>query len=221
MRDLFETDPPRFDPALRETPTRIAPGAWLLPGRALHAEQDILSALSTIAEAAPFRQMKTPGGHSLSVAMTSCGSLGWVSDAHGYRYQRTDPLSGKPWPAMPDIFTVLAVSAAFDAGYPGFTPDSCLINRYRPGDRLSLHQDRNERDLTHPIVSVSFGLAARFQFGGTRRSDHKCTYRLTHGDIVVWGGPLRLAYHGIMTMQAGDHPRLGPVRINLTFRTAG
>lgn len=165
--------------------------------------------------------MTTPGGHIMSVAMTSCGRLGWVSDARGYRYQSTDPTTGKPWPAMPDIFKEVAASAARDAGYPGFAPDTCLINRYHPGSRLSLHQDKNERDLTQPIVSVSLGLPARFQFGGTQRTDYKHTYRLAHGDIVVWGGPARLAYHGILALQAGDHPSLGMTRINLTFRTAG
>jgi alkylated DNA repair protein (DNA oxidative demethylase) len=163
--------------------------------------------------------MTTPGG-VMSVAMTNCGAAGWVSDRSGYRYDRIDPDSGKPWPEMPQAFRRLACEAATDAGYGNFTPDACLINRYLPGARLSLHQDRNERDMTCPIVSVSLGLPATFQFGGLKRTDPLRKYLLRHGDLAVWGGPSRLCYHGVATLKEGDHPKLGAMRINLTFRTA-
>lgn len=156
----------------------------------------------------------------MSVAMTNCGAAGWVTDRAGYRYARTDPVTGKPWPDIPDSFRDLAMAAAIRAGYPAFAPDSCLINRYEPGSRLSLHQDRNERNLAEPIVSVSLGLPATFQFGGRRRTDRVIRYALRHGDVAVWGGPARLFFHGIATLKAGTHPRTGRLRFNLTFRTA-
>jgi alkylated DNA repair protein (DNA oxidative demethylase) len=156
----------------------------------------------------------------MSVAMTSCGKVGWVTDRAGYRYAARDPETGEPWPAMPPAFVALAQSAAAEAGYPGFAPDSCLINRYEPGTRLSLHQDKDERDFTQPIVSVALGLPATFLFGGPQRRDPTVRYALRHGDVAVWGGPSRLRYHGVAPLKPGDGPRLGPVRINLTFRRA-
>jgi DNA oxidative demethylase len=156
----------------------------------------------------------------MSVAMTNCGCYGWVSDASGYRYDAIDPESGKPWPAMPAPFRKLAEDAAAEAGFPGFAPDACLINRYQPGARLSLHQDRDERHLGAPIVSVSLGLPATFLFGGLKRSDPTRRYRLEHGDVVVWGGPARLAFHGVAPLAEGEHGLLGRQRINLTFRRA-
>jgi alkylated DNA repair protein (DNA oxidative demethylase) len=215
MTDLFEvsgtTLPARED---------MAPGAVLLRGRALALEAEILSALASIIAAAPFRHMTTPGGFVMSAAMTSCGTAGWVTDRTGYRYDRADPETGKPWPAMPESFRRLATEAAADAGYAGFLPDSCLINRYLPGARLSLHQDKDERDFTQPIVSVSLGLPATFQFGGPRRADPVIKYPMRHGDIAVWGGPSRLFHHGVLTIKDGEHSKLGRQRINLTFRVA-
>jgi alkylated DNA repair protein (DNA oxidative demethylase) len=164
--------------------------------------------------------MVTPGGFVMSVAMTNCGAAGWVTDRTGYRYDSIDPESGLRWPALPESFPALAATAAEAAGYPGFVPDSCLINRYAPGARLSLHQDKNEHDLTKPIVSVSLGLPATFEFGGRRRTDPVQCYNLRHGDIAVWGAASRLWFHGAMQLKDGVHEKLGRARINLTFRSA-
>ena len=196
-------------------------GAVVLRGFALPRADDLLGNVAKIATAAPFRHLVTPGGYTMSVAMTNCGELGWVSDRGGYRYQPIDPRSGKAWPAMPKIFLLLAAEAGEQAGYHDFSPDACLINRYAPGARLSLHQDRDERDQRQPIVSVSLGLPAIFLFGGNRRNDRPQRIRLDHGDVVVWGGPTRLAYHGVEALVDAEHPVTGRCRINLTFRKAG
>ena len=198
----------------------LADGALLLRGYAGDAAEELLQAIDAITTAAPFRHMITPGGYRMSVAMTNCGSVGWVSDRRGYRYQPTDPDTGRPWPAMPAAFAELAARAAAEAGFAGFVPDACLINRYAPGSRLSLHQDRDEPDLRAPVVSVSLGLPAVFLFGGRRRGDRPRRHRLAHGDVVVWGGPARLAFHGIAPLAEGAHPATGACRINLTFRKA-
>lgn len=198
----------------------IGDGAFLLRGFALPMQGKILAALDAVADAAPFRNMVTPGGFTMSVAMTSCGPVGWVTDRTGYRYDPADPTTGKPWPPMPTAFRELAGNAAGEAGYPGFDPDSCLINRYEPGTRLSLHQDKDERDFSQPIVSVALGLPATFRFGGAERTDPTAKYTLQHGDVVVWGGPSRLRYHGVAPLKDGEHPLLGRRRINLTFRRA-
>ena len=195
-------------------------GAVLLRGKALPLEDELIAALDTIAVRSPFRRMVTPGGFVMSVAMTNCGEAGWVTDRTGYRYDRKDPETGKPWPDMPDCFLRLATEAAAEAGYQDFAPDACLINRYEPGARLSLHQDRNERDFAQPIVSVSLGLLAVFQFGGLKRGDPVARYALRHGDVAVWGGASRLFYHGVATLKDGFHPKLGRMRINLTLRRA-
>jgi len=164
--------------------------------------------------------MITPGGFRMSVGMTNCGGAGWVTDRKGYRYEPADPITGTPWPAMPDLFLHLAASAAAAAGYPDFEPDACLINLYEPETRLSLHRDENERDLTAPIVSVSLGLPATFLFGGNRRSDRPRRIPLQSGDVVVWGGVDRLVYHGVAPVAEGEDPLTGNCRINLTFRKA-
>jgi len=205
---------------LARAPSAIAPDATLLPGFAAPGT-DLLKQLESILAVAPFRHMLTPGGHRMSVAMTSAGALGWVADRRGYRYDPCDPETGRPWPALPASFAGLAQHAAEAAGFPGFTPDSCLINRYAPGAQLALHQDRNERDFDQPIVSVSLGLTATFLFGGLTRAARPSRIRLEHGDIVVWGGAARLAFHGIAPLPAGFHPLTGSCRINLTFRRAG
>ena len=199
----------------------MADGAVLLRGFALRFEADLLPALREIVAQAPFRHMSTPGGHQMSVAMTNCGNVGWVTDRSGYRYDANDPLSGKPWPSMPPVFFELATQAAQRAGFPGFSPDACLVNRYEPGARMSLHQDRDEGDFGAPIVSVSLGLPATFLFGGLKRSDKTTRYRLEHGDVVVWGGPARLSFHGVAPLADGEHAVMGRQRINLTFRKAG
>lgn len=199
----------------------LGEGAAFLSGYALDVENQLLVALKSIVERSPFRHMVTPGGFRMSVAMTNCGKLGWITGRRGYRYDRIDPETGHAWPEMPAAFLQLAVTAAAQAGYPQFVPDACLINRYEPGARLTLHQDRNERDFSQPIVSVSLGLPAVFLFGGLERSDKTRRIRVVHGDVLVWGGPARLRYHGIAPLHDGDHDLVGSVRYNLTFRNAG
>ena len=198
----------------------MADGAVLLRGFARPVESDLLAALREIVAQAPFRHMFTPGGHQMSVAMTNCGSVGWVTDRSGYRYDGVDPDTAKPWPAMPPAFRELALRAAAAGGFDGFAPDACLINRYEPGARMSLHQDKDENDFGAPIVSVSLGLPAIFMFGGIKRSDKPRRFRLEHGDIAVWGGPSRLFFHGVAPLADGEHAVLGRQRVNLTFRKA-
>jgi alkylated DNA repair protein (DNA oxidative demethylase) len=204
----------------RPSQESMAEGAVLLHGFAKPFEADLIADISDVAEQAPFRHMMTPGGHQMSVAMTNCGSVGWVTDRSGYRYDANDPEAGKRWPAMPPSFRKLAEQAADRAGFRGFSPDACLVNRYQPGARMSLHQDKDEHDFGAPIVSVSLGLPAVFLFGGLKRSDRPRRFRLQHGDVVVWGGPARLAFHGIASLADGVHPLMGRQRINLTFRKA-
>lgn len=199
----------------------LAPGAALLRGFALGVAPSLLQAVGAITAHAPFRHLETPGGQRMSVAMTNSGPLGWISDRSGYRYGRADPLSGRPWPPLPTVFATLAREAAETAGFAGFEPDACLINRYAPGTRLSLHQDKDERSHDHPIVSVSLGIPAVFLFGGDARADKPRRTPLAHGDVVVWGGPARLRYHGVMPLAEATHPLTGAFRINLTFRKAG
>lgn len=203
--------------------SRLALGsqAILLRGFALPYVPELLPALEQIVSSAAFRRMLTPGGRQMSVALSNCGELGWVSDHRGYRYSRSDPISGRPWPVMPDSFLRLAQTASAAAGFPGFKPDACLINCYQPGARLSLHQDRDERDFSAPIVSVSLGMSATFLFGGLKRSDPTYKVELHHGDVVVWGGADRLRYHGILPLAGPPHTVLGKQRINFTFRKAG
>ena len=207
-------------PDVRPSQELMAERAVLLRGFARPVESDLIAALRDVVVQAPFRHMLTPGGHQMSVAMTNCGSVGWVTDPNGYRYDGVDPCSAKPWPAMPPSFRELAVQAADRAGFDGFSPDACLINRYQPGARMSLHQDKDESDFGAPIVSVSLGLPAIFLFGGLQRSDKPRRFRLEHGDIAVWGGPARLKFHGVAPLADGEHALLGRQRINLTFRKA-
>jgi alkylated DNA repair protein (DNA oxidative demethylase) len=196
----------------------LAPGAKLLSGFARPVAESLLSHIERIAELAPFRRMTTPGGHIMSVSMTNCGALGWVSDRSGYRYDARDPDTGRPWPAMPQEFVELAARAAAETGFAPFVPDACLVNRYAVGAKMSLHQDKDERDIAAPIVSISLGLPAVFLFGGDERSDRQRRIRLRHGDAVVWGGPSRFRYHGILPLEEGTHPATGAYRFNLTFR---
>jgi alkylated DNA repair protein (DNA oxidative demethylase) len=197
---------------------RLADGAWLLRRFAFAYVASLLAEITCIAAQAPFRHLETPGGFRMSVAMTNCGALGWVSDRRGYRYTTHDPLSGRQWPSMPVVFSAIADSAARAAGFERFEPDACLVNRYIPGARLTLHQDRDEADLRAPIVSISLGLPAVFLFGGNARKDKQRRILLQHGDAVVWGGPARLYHHGVLPLKDGDHPEVGPQRLNLTFR---
>ena len=212
--DLFAADAPALD----DEP--LAPGAVVLRGFADSRAAMLKDDLAVVTAAAPFRHLVTPGGFRMSVVMTNCGELGWVSDRRGYRYDPLDPESGARWPAMPDSLRALARDAAARAGYDGFVPDACLINRYAPGARLSMHQDRDEKDLRAPIVSVSLGLPAVFLWGGDERADKARRVALHHGDVVVWGGPSRLRFHGVLALKDGEHPFAGGHRINLTFRKA-
>ena len=193
-------------------------GAVVLRRYALPWAEALFAALGAITEKAPFRHMVTPGGFGMSVAMSNCGRLGWVSDRSGYRYAAQDPQTGAPWPAMPQAFLDLAQAAAAAAGFSGFAPDACLINRYEPGAKMSLHQDKDEQDLAAPIVSVSLGVPATFLFGGRQRADKCARVPLAHGDVVVWGGPARLRYHGVLPVKATHHALTGTHRLNLTFR---
>jgi DNA oxidative demethylase len=206
--------------ALESEPLTLAPGAMVLRGFAAADAPGLLAGVADIEACAPFRNLITPGGFRMSVAMTNCGTVGWVSDRTGYRYDRTDPDTGLAWPVMPSSFRRIAVVAAAAAGFDDYAPDVCLINRYEPGARLTLHQDRNERDDAAPIVSVSLGLPAIFLFGGPKRADRCARIALQHGDVVVWGGPSRMRYHGVLPVADGHHPALGRIRVNLTFRTA-
>jgi len=214
---MIQSDLDLFGPQ----PQRLASHTVLLPGFALAEVEPLLDALRPVLRAAPFRNMQTPGGLNMAVALTNCGSLGWVSDSRGYRYSPTDPVSGKHWPALPQVLLALAGRAATAAGFDGFVPDACLVNHYLPGTRLSLHQDRDEADFGQPIVSISLGLPAVFLFGGLQRSDRTQRIPLSHGDVLVWGGEDRLRFHGVLPIKPGVHPRMGERRINLTLRKAG
>lgn len=211
LSELQPVEPPRQ--ALGES-------AWLLRGLAHSAAPLLLRDVQAVAAISPFRTMTTPGGYRMSVAMTNCGRVGWITDRRGYRYDAVDPETGRPWPVMPDSFLNLAQEAADEAGFAGFEPDACLLNRYAPGTRLSLHQDRNERDMAAPIVSVSLGLPAVFLWGGATRGERPRRIRLESGDVVVWGGSSRLAFHGVDTLAEGEHALTGCCRINLTLRRA-
>jgi DNA oxidative demethylase len=199
----------------------LGPGTAILNGFALGRETEFAFVMQAISKLSPFRHMITPGGFRMSVALTNCGTYGWVTDRTGYRYDSIDPETGQHWPGMPENFLDLARNAASAAGFPSFNPDACLINRYEPGSRLTLHQDKNEQDFTQPIVSVSLGLPATFLFGGMERSDKTVRVPVHHGDVIVWGGPARLRYHGINPLKDGVHPMFGGYRYNLTFRVAG
>ncbi len=198
----------------------LAEGVTLLRAFCLDQAPALFEAVSSIETTSPFRHMVVPAGHTMSVAMTNAGELGWTTDRTGYRYSPIDPANDRPWPAIPAVLLDLAQSAAAGAGFPGFTPNSCLINRYAIGARLSLHQDKNEQDYGHPIVSVSLGLPATFLLGTLRRTDTPRRIRIEHGDVLVWGGPARLVYHGVAPIAQGGHPLTGPFRINITFRRA-
>ena len=210
-----------FRSSISDPVESIGACASVLRGFALPCVDDLLPALADIEASSPFRNRVTPGGFTMSVALTNCGPLGWTTDRRGYRYTAVDPDSNKPWPAMPTVFTALAREAAAAVGFEDFEPDACLVNRYVPGSRLSLHQDRNERDFDAPIVSVSLGMSATFLFGGNARSEKTTKIPLHHGDVAVWGGVDRLRYHGVMPLKDVPHSLLGSQRINFTFRRAG
>ena len=208
--DLFANDA-----AMRNT--KLSEGAQLLRGFALDVAHELLGLVDDITRIAPLRQMVTPSG-VMSVAMSNCGQFGWISDQNGYRYSAVDPLSGQAWPTLPAALFDLAQAAATAAGFDDFLPNACLINRYVPGAKMGLHQDKNEGDFIAPIVSISLGLAATFLWGGLQRSDPAIRLPLVHGDVVVFGGASRLRYHGVLTIKNGFHPDTAACRINLTLR---
>jgi alkylated DNA repair protein (DNA oxidative demethylase) len=213
--DLFADDAPQLTAT-----EQIGPQSFVFRGLALPLIDRLLPALEAVLTRAPFRNMITPGGYTMSVALSSCGQFGWTTNRSGYHYTRLDPHTGQPWPPMPDVFMELAQSAAQAAGFADFLPDACLINRYIPGAKLALHQDKDERGYEWPVVSVSLGIPAMFLFGGHARSDATQKVPLFHGDVVVWGGEDRLRYHGVMPIKQAEHPQLGEQRINFTFRKA-
>lgn len=213
--DLFADEAPQ-PPAVEQ----IGPQSYVFRGFALPFIERVLPALESVLSQAPFRHMVTPGGHTMSVALSSCGSFGWTTDRSGYQYTPTNPQTGEPWPALPEVFRELAIAAAEMAGFVDFIPDACLINRYIPGAKMTLHQDKDERGYQWPVVSVSLGLPAMFLFGGHQRSDKTQRVPLFHGDVVVWGGVDRLRFHGVMPVREASHPQLGEQRINFTFRKA-
>ncbi len=198
----------------------LEPGAVVLHAFAMDDVPALLAAIEAVAQASPWRHMSTARGWRMSVAMTNCGEAGWLSDRSGYRYDAIDPQTNRRWPPLPRVFVDLAVRAAAAAGFEHFAPDACLINRYEPGARLSLHQDRNERDFDEPIVSVSIGVPATFLWGGSTRALRPRRVLLEHGDVVVWGAAARMNLHGIEPLRADAHALTGNVRFNLTFRRA-
>lgn len=208
-------------PAPARAPERLCDGAWLLTGFALDVDVEVQRAVRAVWAEAPARRMRTPGGREMSAALSSCGRFGWVTDERGYRYAERDPETGRPWPTMPAVLRALATRAASAAGFEAFAPDSCLINRYGPDARMSLHRDDTERAFDAPIVSVTLGASATFAFGGGERTDPVQKVPLHHGDVLVWGGPSRLRYHGVSPPHAAGHPAFGADRVNLTFRRAG
>ncbi|MFC4258228.1 DNA oxidative demethylase AlkB [Marinobacter lacisalsi] len=217
MPDLFTDQDILNEPG---GPERLGPCAFLFREYALPLAQDLLDGIEGVSAVSPFRQMQTPGGRRMSAAMTGCGDVSWITDRGGYRYSAVDPETGRPWPAMPPSFSGLARDVASRAGFEGFDPDVCLINRYRPGARMGLHQDKDEQDLHWPVVSVSLGLPAVFLWGGLKRGGSPARLRLEHGDVLVWGGEDRLRYHGIAPVPDGRCGATGHVRFNLTFRRA-
>ncbi|MDR1848489.1 MAG: DNA oxidative demethylase AlkB [Zoogloeaceae bacterium] len=198
----------------------ILAGATLFKARLKNEADEFLRTIAKIAAEAPFRHMVTPGGQKISAAMTNCGNSGWISDRKGYRYAQVAPERNQPWPLMPERFRKQAIDAAREAGFPNFSPDACLINRYAIGAKMGLHQDRDEADLTQPIVSFSFGLAAAFQLGGATRKDKTQKILLEEGDVFVWGGPARLFFHGVLPIKADAARPHTLYRFNLTFRRA-
>jgi alkylated DNA repair protein (DNA oxidative demethylase) len=198
----------------------LGPSARVLTGFVLAESRVLLSEIARIEAAAPFRHLVTPGGHTMSVAMTNAGRVGWASDQRGYRYVAADPLTGLAWPPIPPLFLDVARRAAEAVGFDGFAPDACLVNRYAPGSRLTLHQDRDETDMRQPIVSVSLGLPATFLWGHGAPGGKIRRVTLVHGDVVVWGGPSRMVFHGVDVLKDGMRPLTGALRYNLTFRSA-
>jgi len=198
----------------------IGDGGFRLHPQALDpdAQQALVAAVLAAVEAAPLRRSETPGGRRMSVAMSNLGPLGWVTDAGGYRYQPTDPVTGRPWPPMPE--PVADLWRRFTGRDD--TADACLVNLYRDGARMGLHQDRDEQDLAAPVVSVSLGDTAVFRLGGPDRRDPTRTVRLSSGDVCVLDGAARLAFHGIDRVLEGSSRLIpGGGRLNLTLRRAG
>jgi len=199
---------------------KLAEGAVWLRGFALPEADALWALVSAHLATHPPQQMMTPMGYPMSVKTTSLGDYGWVGNATGYGYARLNPVTNQPWPPIPTLLLSLAQRAANAAGYADYCPDTCLINLYQTGAKMGLHQDKDELDFTQPIVSVSLGVPATFLFGGAKRTDKTAKIPLTHGDVVVWGGASRRYFHGVNAVKLGQHPLLGALRCNLTFRKA-
>lgn len=200
---------------------QLAAGAYWLKGFAKTISDELSQTVLMHFRHYPPQTMMTPMGYPMSVKTSSCGSHGWVGTKNGYGYLPYNPITQAPWPPIPDNFLALAVRAASKVGYHHFEPDTCLLNYYAIGTKMGLHQDKDEKDFSQPIVSVSLGLPAVFLFGGAKRYDKTQKCLLTDGDVVVWGANSRRFYHGVNTIKSGRHAVLGEYRCNLTFRKAG
>lgn len=208
MPDLFSNNRPPIE--------EIYPDLFVLAN--FVDTNPLMVQVERITKVSPFRKMMTPNGHYTGVALTNCGDFGWTSDRNEYRYSSSDPLNNQPWLAIPESFKALAKNAAHVAGFKDFEPDACLINQYLIGTKLGSHQDKNEKDFSQPIVSVSIGLSAVFQIFGNQRAGQAINYRLYDGDVVVWGNSARLCYHGVRTLSAAELDPTCQQRINITFR---
>ena len=199
---------------LEPTHEELYPGAVLMRGLALPQDREFFAAMESIIAAAPLHHAVTPGGLPMGVMVTDCGD----SRAFANRWDAANTPGKQPWPRMPRVLYDFAIRCANRSGFPLFRPDACHINRYHAGIKLGLHQDRHEIDLNQPIVSISLGLECIFLLGGLQRTDKARHILLEHGDVIVWGGPSRMRFHGVQPLKPGSHPLTGPYRYNLTFR---
>jgi len=196
------------------THEEIFPGAVLMRSLALPQDNEFFTAAEAIIAARPLHHTTTPSGLPMGVMVTDCGD----SRAFANRWDTANPERMRLWPPMPPLLRDFAIRCAVRSGFPQFRPDACHINRYQAGTKLGLHQDRHECDWTQPIVSLSFGLECIFLLGGLQRTDKPRRILLEHGDVIVWGGPSRMRFHGVQPLKPGHHPLTGPYRYNLTFR---
>jgi len=200
--------------AAEPTHEEIFPGATLMRGLAQAQDGEFLEAMQGVLSAAPLHHATTPTGLPMGVMVSDCGT----PEAFRRRWDPANPAVRQMWPPMPRALLDFSLRCAVRAGFPLFRPDTCHVNRYQAGTKLGLHQDRHECDMSQPIVSVSFGLECVFLLGGLERTDSPKRILLEHGDVIVWGGPSRMRFHGVQPLKPGHHPLTGPYRYNLTFR---